>query len=337
MEERKGAVEDLVNTFWLDRPVMVTGASGFLGGWLVRRLLEAGADLICPVRDWVPGSQLIKSGLTEQVNLVRGDITDQDFMERAFGEYEVKTVFHLAAQTIVTIANRNPVSTFESNIRGTWSLLEASRRSPCVEQVIVASSDKAYGEHDVLPYVEDLPLRGIYPYDVSKACSDLLAQSYFATYSVPVVVTRCGNFYGGGDLNWNRIVPGTIRAVLRGENPVIRSDGQYVRDYFYIEDAAAAYMLLAEKFAKKPELAGEAFNFSTEIQLTVIELVVMILKVMDSDLHPVVRGEAAHEIRHQYLSAEKARHLLGWAPLFSIEEALERTVEWYRAFLADVR
>ncbi len=330
-------MEDLVNTFWLDRPVLVTGASGFLGGWLVRRLLEAGADLVCPVRDWVPGSQLIKSGLTEQVNLVRGDITDQDFMERVFGEYEVKTVFHLAAQTIVTIANCNPVSTFESNIRGTWSLLEASRRSPCVEQMIVASSDKAYGEHDVLPYAEDLPLRGIYPYDVSKACSDLLAQSYYATYSLPVVITRCGNFYGGGDLNWNRIVPGTIRAVLRGENPVIRSDGQYIRDYFYIEDGAAAYMLLAEKLAETPELAGEAFNFSNEIQLTVLELVEMILKVMDSDLRPVVLGEAAHEIRHQYLSAKKACHLLGWAPLFSIEEALARTVEWYREFLADVR
>ena len=316
---------------------MVTGASGFLGGWLVRRLHEAGADLVCPVRDWVPGSQLIKSDLAEQVNLVRGDLTDQDFLERILGEYEVKTVFHLAAQTIVTIANRNPVSTFDSNIRGTWSLLEASRRSPCVEQVVVASSDKAYGEHAILPYSEDLPLRGTYPYDVSKACSDLLAQSYFATYGIPVVVTRCGNFYGGGDLNWNRIVPGTIRAVLRGEKPVIRSDGQYIRDYFYIEDAAAAYMLLAEKLAEKPELAGEAFNFSNEIQLTVLELVEMILKVMAADLKPIVSGEAAHEIRHQYLSAEKARNLLGWAPLFSTAEALERTVGWYREFLADAR
>ncbi len=321
------------NSFWLDRPVLVTGASGFLGGWLVRRLLAAGADLVCPVRDWVPGSQLIRSGLTEKVNLVRGDITDQALLERTLGEYEVKTVFHLAAQTIVTIANRNPVSTFESNIRGTWTLLEACRRSPSVEQVIVASSDKAYGEQETLPYHEGLPLQGAYPYDVSKACSDLIAQSYYATYGVPVVITRCGNFYGGGDLNWNRIVPGTIRAVLRGQRPLIRSDGQYIRDYFYIEDGAAAYMLLAEKLTEIPDLAGEAFNFSNEIQLTVLDLVEAILKVIGSELDPDVRGEAKHEIRRQYLSAEKARLRLGWSPLFSLEEALERTVQWYREYL----
>ena len=327
-------MEDMVNkSFWLDRPVMVTGASGFLGGWLVRRLLDAGAEPVCPVRDWVPASQLIRDNLTGQVNLVRGDITDRELMERVLGEYEVKTVFHLAAQTIVTIANRNPVSTFESNIRGTWALLEACRRSPAVGQVVVASSDKAYGRQDTLPYHEELPLRGTFPYDVSKSCSDLIAQSYFATYGVPVVITRCGNFYGGGDLNWNRIVPGTIRSVLRGERPVIRSDGKYIRDYFYIEDGAAAYMLLAEKLAEKPDLAGEAFNYSNEIQLTVLELVEMILKVMQSELKPDIRDEAAHEIRHQYLSAEKARLLLGWAPLFSMEEALERTVEWYKEYL----
>ena len=327
-------MEDMVNkSFWLDRPVMVTGASGFLGGWLVRRLLDAGAEPVCPVRDWVPASQLIRDNLTGQVNLVRGDINDQELMERVLGEYEVKTVFHLAAQTIVTIANRNPVSTFESNIRGTWALLEACRRSPAVGQVVVASSDKAYGRQDTLPYHEELPLRGTFPYDVSKSCSDLIAQSYFATYGVPVVITRCGNFYGGGDLNWNRIVPGTIRSVLRGERPVIRSDGKYIRDYFYIEDGAAAYMLLAEKLAEKPDLAGEAFNYSNEIQLTVLDLVEMILKVMQSELKPDIRSEAAHEIRHQYLSAEKARLLLDWAPLFSMEEALERTVEWYKEYL----
>jgi len=322
-------------SFWLDRPVMVTGASGFLGGWLVRRLLDAGADLVCPVRDWVPASQLIRDNLTGQVNLVRGDITDRELMERVLGEYEVKTVFHLAAQTIVTIANRNPVSTFDSNIRGTWALLEACRRSPAVGQVVVASSDKAYGRQDTLPYHEKLPLRGTFPYDVSKSCSDLIAQSYFATYGVPVVITRCGNFYGGGDLNWNRIVPGTIRSVLRGERPVIRSDGKYIRDYFYIEDGAAAYMMLAEKLAEKPDLAGEAFNYSNEIQLTVLDLVEMILKVMQSELKPDIRNEVTHEIRHQYLSAEKARLLLGWAPLFSMEEALERTVDWYKEYLRD--
>jgi CDP-glucose 4,6-dehydratase len=321
--------------FWLDRPVLVTGASGFLGGWLAKHLIEAGAEIVCPVRDWVPGSQLIGGGLAEKVNLVRGDITDQALLERIIGEYEVRTVFHLAAQTIVPIANRNPVSTFESNIRGTWSLLEACRRSPAVEQVVVASSDKAYGIQERLPYHEDMPLQGTFPYDVSKSCSDLISSSYSATYGVPVAVTRCGNFYGGGDLNWNRIVPGTIRSVLRGECPLIRSDGQFIRDYFYIEDGAAAYMLLAEKMAAKPQLAGEAFNFSNEIQLTVLQLVEKILTVMGSDLKPDVLGEAIHEIRHQYLSAEKARKMLGWKPLYTIDEALERTVEWYREHLKD--
>ena len=319
--------------FWLDRSVLVTGASGFLGGWLVRRLIEAGADIVCTVRDWVPGSQLIGGGLAEKVNLVRGDIIDQALLERIIGEYEVKTVYHLAAQTIVPIANRNPVSTFESNIRGTWSLLEACRRSPKIEQVIVASSDKAYGIQESLPYHEEMPLKGTFPYDVSKSCSDLISHSYFATYGVPVAVTRCGNFYGGGDLNWNRIVPGTIRSVLRGERPVIRSDGQFIRDYFYIEDGAAAYMLLAEKMLEKPKLAGEAFNFSNEIQITVLQLVEKILAVMESDLVPEVLGEAVHEIRHQYLSAEKARRVLGWKPLFTVEEALARTVAWYRGFI----
>ena len=327
-------MENMVGkNFWLDRPVMVTGAGGFLGGWLVRRLLDAGAELVCPLRDWVPASQLIRDDLTERVNLVRGDITDRELMERVLGEYEVKTVFHLAAQTIVTIANRNPVSTFDSNIRGTWTLLEACRRSPAVGQVVFASSDKAYGRQDKLPYHEELPLQGTFPYDVSKSCSDLIAQSYFATYGLPVVITRCGNFYGGGDLNWNRIVPGTIRSVLRGERPVIRSDGKYIRDYFYIEDGAAAYMMLAEKLAEKPDLAGEAFNFSNEIQLTVIDLVDIILRVMQSELKPDIRGEAINEIRHQFLSAGKARLLLGWAPLFSMEEALKRTVDWYKEYL----
>jgi len=293
----------------------------------------AGAEVVCPVRDWVPGAQLIREGLMGKVNLVHGDVTDQALLERILGEYEVKTVFHLAAQTIVTIANRNPVSTFDSNIRGSYCLLEACRRSPEVEQVVVASSDKAYGSQDTLPYTEDLPLQGLYPYDASKSCSDLITRSYAATFELPVTITRCGNFYGGGDLNWNRIVPGTIRSVLRGQRPIIRSDGQYIRDYFYIEDGAAAYMLLAEKMAANPDLAGEAFNFSNEIQLTVLELVEKILEVMESDLEPDVRGEAAHEIKHQYLSAEKARSMLGWRPLFTLEEALQRTVEWYDEYL----
>lgn len=319
--------------FWLDRPTFVSGGTGLLGGWLVRRLLEARADVVCLVRDWVPHSELIRAKLIDRVKVVRGDVRDQATLERVLGEYEIDTVIHLAAQTIVGIANRNPVSTFETNIAGTWSLLEAARRSPAVKQIVVASSDKAYGEHEQLPYSEDAPLRGNHPYDVSKACADLIAQTYAETWSSPVAVTRCGNFYGGGDLNWNRIVPGTIRSVLRGQRPVIRSDGQSIRDYFYAEDGAAAAMLLAERIAEDASLSGQAFNFSNEIQVTVLKLVDHILKSMGSELEPVVRDEAANEIRHQYLSADKARRILGWQPLFTLDEGLLLTIKWYTEFL----
>jgi CDP-glucose 4,6-dehydratase len=232
----------------------VTGGTGFLGGWLIKRLLGSSADIVCLVRDWVPASELMRSKLIESVKVVRGDVTDQTLLERILGEYEIETVFHLAAQTIVGIANNNPMSTFDTNIAGTWSLLEACRRSPKVHSIVMASSDKAYGNQKKLPYDEDTPLQGSHPYDVSKSCADLIAQSYSKTYKLPIAITRCGNFYGGGDLNWNRIVPGTIRALLRGKRPIIRSDGQYVRDYFYIEDGAAAYILLAEQLAKNPDL-----------------------------------------------------------------------------------
>ncbi len=332
----QGALEGMgiVSAFWQDRRALVTGATGLLGGWLVRRLLSAGADLVCLVRDWVPESELVRARLVERTVAVRGDIRDQALLERILGEYEVDTVFHLAAQTIVGIANRNPASTFEANIQGTWSLLEACRRSPTVRQIVVASSDKAYGDQGDLPYDEDTPLQGQHPYDVSKSCADLIAQTYARSFELPVAITRCGNFYGGGDLNWNRIVPGTIRSVLRGERPVIRSDGSYIRDYFYVEDGAAAYTLLAERLAERPELRGEAFNFSNELQVTVLELANCILRLMDSPLQPDVRNEAANEIRHQYLSAAKARRVLGWEPLYSLEQGLERTIAWYRKFFA---
>src|SRR5207253_8595573 len=226
--------------------------------------------------------------------------------------YEVQTILHLAAQTSVGTAKRSPLSTFESNIKGTWSVLEAARRSCTEPQVIIASSDKAYGEQATLPYLESAPLRARHPYDVSKACADMLALTYHQTYGLPVCVTRCGNFFGGGDLNWNRLVPGTIRSILRGQRPIIRSDGHYVRDYFYVEDGAAAYTFLAEKMATDRALAGEAFNFSNERPLSVIEVVDMILRRMSSNLKPDIRDEASNEIRCQYLSAAKARERLGW-------------------------
>jgi CDP-glucose 4,6-dehydratase len=326
--------ERLSSSFWQDRSTLVTGATGLVGSWLVRRLLEAGADVTCIVRDRVPPSELVRSRLIEHVKVVHGDVRDQPLLERVLGEYEVDTVMHLAAQTIVGIANRNPVSTFETNIGGTWAMLEAVRRSPRVKQVVLASSDKAYGDQDKLPYDETSPLQGQHPYDVSKSCADLIARTYAISYGTPVAITRCGNFYGGGDLNWNRVVPGTIRSILRGQRPVIRSDGQFVRDYFYVEDGAAAYMLLAERLAQSPELRGEAFNFSNEIQVTVLEIVRRILAAMGSDLEPEIRNEATNEIRHQYLSADKARRILQWSPLFDLEGGLRRTVAWYREALS---
>ncbi len=322
-------------SFWRDRPIFVTGASGLVGGALVAQLLKAGADIVVLERDRVPQSELARSGLQEKVKTVHGDVEDVLLMERVLGEYEIDTVIHLAAQTIVTIGNRNPLSTFESNVRGTWSLLEACRRSPTVKQIVVASSDKAYGDQETLPYTEDAPLQGRHPYDVSKSCADLIAQSYASTFGLPVVISRCGNFYGGGDLNWNRIVPGTIRSVLRGTRPVIRSDGKSIRDYFYVEDGAAAYMTLAEQLASRPELKGHAFNFSNELQVTVLDITQKILTAMGSDLKPDVQNVAKNEIRHQYLSAEKARTMLGWKPLFTLDEGLLKTIQWYRQHCQD--
>jgi len=325
----------MATSFWRDRPAFITGATGLLGGWLTRALVDAGADVVCLIRDWVPQCELVRTGTIHQVKVVRGDVTDRTLLERVLGEYEVEAVFHLAAQTIVGIANRNPISTFESNIGGTWNLLEACRRSPKVRTIVIASSDKAYGEQEQLPYSEDTPLQGMHPYDVSKSCADLIAHAYAVTFGVPVGITRCGNFYGGGDLNWNRIVPGTIRSVLRGEQPIIRSDGQYVRDYFYVEDAAAAYMLLAERLASNASLKGLGFNFSNEQQITVLELAELILKKMNSSLVPVVQNQPLKEIRRQYLSAAKARAMLNWKPLFSLDEGLEQTIAWYKKVLGN--
>jgi CDP-glucose 4,6-dehydratase len=332
-------VEDLAVTgtnaekhdFWRDRPVLVTGATGLLGGWLAARLVALGADTVCLVRDWVPQSILLGGDLVDRVRVVRGDINDQECLERVLSEYEIDTVQHLAAQTIVGVGLKSPIGTFETNIGGTWRLLEACRRIG-VKQVVVASSDKAYGEQAVLPYAEDMPLDGRHPYDASKSCADILTQTYAHTYGVKAAITRCGNFYGGGDLNWNRLFPGTIRSVLRGQRPVIRSDGTFVRDYIYIEDAAEAYLDLATALARRDDLAGQAFNFSTETPLSARAAVDKILAAMGSTLEPDIRNEARAEIKNQFLSAKKAREMLGWKPVYTVDDALARTIGWYRDY-----
>lgn len=320
---------------WRDRSVLVTGATGFLGSHLTGLLVAEGALVVVLVRDRKRATPIV-ADWQDQVAHVEGDIVDQALLERILGEYEVLTVFHLAAQTIVSVANRNPVSTFESNIRGTWSLLEAVRRSPLVEQVVIASSDKAYGAQPSLPYTEEMPLLAVHPYDVSKACTDILSHTYKEVYGVPAAVTRCGNFFGPGDTNWNRLVPGTIRSLLRGQRPIIRSDGTPIRDYLYIEDAALAYLRLAERMCDDKSLAGQAFNFSTESQMTVMELFDLIRAATGRrDIEPDIRALARHEIQHQHLSAERARRLLDWKPRYTVEEALALTVAWYRSYLSE--
>ncbi len=318
--------------YWRNKNVFITGCTGLLGSWLVKDLVDKKANVTGLIRDWVPESNLILQGSINKINTVRGDIKDYFLLERVINEYEIDIVFHLAAQTIVGIANRNPLSTFETNIKGTWNILEACRRNPIVKKVVVASSDKAYGDQDILPYTEDTPLKGTHPYDVSKSCADLLAFTYYKTYNLPVCVTRCGNFYGGGDLNFNRIVPGTIRSVLFNERPVIRSDGSFIRDYIYIRDAVNAYLFLVEKMNEQ-DIHGEAFNFSNEIQLNVVELTKEILRIMNKEyVEPVVLNKATGEIKHQYLSATKAKNTLGWKPKYTLEEGLVETIDWYKEF-----
>ncbi len=323
----------MVANHWKDRKVLVTGCTGLLGSWLTKKLVEEKADVTGLIRDLVPRSNLNWSGFSDRINIVRGDIEDYRTLERTINEYEIDTVFHLAAQTIVTIANRNPIPTFEANIKGTWNVLEACRNASHVKSIVVASSDKAYGDQEKLPYDETTPLEGRHPYDVSKSCADLICRAYYDSYRLPVCVTRCGNFYGGGDLNFNRIIPGTIRSIFNKKAPVIRSDGSLIRDYFYIEDGVEAYMMLAEKM-QDPRLHGEAFNFSNELQVTVLDIVNAVLQEMGGSLKPVILNEATNEIQHQYLSARKAREMLGWKPHYTLEEGLKRTVAWYVEFFA---
>lgn len=322
------------STFWRDRPTFVTGATGLLGGWLVKRFCDLQATVVCLVRDGVPDSNFMQMGLDEKVTIVRGDIRDQSLLERILNEYEIDTVFHLAAQTIVDTARHHPANTLDSNIRGTWVVLDACRQCHSIRQIVFASSDKAYGECSQLPYCEDMPLRGAHPYDVSKACADMIAQMYVNDYDLPIVITRCGNLYGGGDLNFNRLIPGTIRSVFRGENPVIRSDGQLVRDYLYVEDAVRAYVLLAERLASKSLDKGSIFNIAGEVPASALDVVNTILRLMESQLKPDIRNFAHGEISHQQLDVTRAKSELGWQANFSMEEGLKRTIAWYRNFLS---
>lgn len=325
-------MESMVNDFWADRRVFVTGASGLVGGWLVNALLARKADVVILLRDWVPNSMLVQNQTLDQTTIVNGDLRNRELLERIIVEYEIKTVFHLAAQTIVPIANENPLSTFESNITGTWNLLESCRGKKSISEIVIASTDKVYGD-TILPYREDNPLAAIYPYDVSKACADMLGMCYAKTWGLPVAITRCGNFFGGGDLNWSRLVPGTIRQILRGQQPIIRSNGQLVRDYIYVEDAVSAYLTLAKKMSKDPNLSGEAYNFSNGLPLTTLQLTEKILSVMDSTLQPTILDDAPCEIAAQVLDCKKASERLEWYPVFGIEEGLQKTVTWYKNLL----
>lgn len=318
--------------FWKDRNVLVTGCTGLLGSHLTQMLVGKNANVVGLVRDQVPKSNLFQTGIVEDINIVRGCVENFHTVERTLNEYEIDTVFHLAAQTIVGIANRNPLSTFESNVKGAWCVLEACRRVPTVKRIVVASSDKAYGGQDKLPYDENAPLKGDHPYDVSKSCADLLSLMYYNTYKLPVCITRCGNFYGPGDLNFNRIIPGTIRSVLNNKRPIIRSDGSNIRDYFYVKDGAFAYMHLAEKM-ENLKLHGKAFNFSNEQKITVLEITNKILKLMKrEDLKPKILNQAKNEIKDQYLSAKKARNLLNWRAQYTLDDSLKETIGWYRKF-----
>jgi CDP-glucose 4,6-dehydratase len=322
-----------MSSFWQGRSVLVTGCTGLLGSWMTEELVHRGANVVGLVRDWVPQSRLFAEGLSQKIRTVYGRLEDLSTLERTISEYEVDTVLHLAAQTIVGVANRDPLSTFEANIKGTWNLLEACRRVGGVSRIVVASSDKAYGDQEQLPYDETTPLQGEHPYDVSKSCADLICRTYYVSYNLPICVTRCGNFYGGGDLNFNRIVPDTIRSAFMDKPVQIRSDGSYVRDYFYVKDGVLAYLHLAEQM-DRPEVVGEAFNFSNEIQMTVLELVHKVIKLLDKPhLEPIILNQAKNEIIHQYLSAEKARRLLNWYPKYSLDEALQETIDWYHNFL----
>jgi CDP-glucose 4,6-dehydratase len=318
--------------YWKNKNVLVTGATGLLGPWLVQELVAQEATVFVLLRDLISYSVFFQQQLAKKTSIIIGDLLDHNLLMRVLNESDIETVFHLGAQAIVGYANRSPLSTFKSNIEGTWNLLEACRLSSWIKRIVVASSDKAYGAQEKLPYTEDAPLQGRHPYDVSKSCADLLAQSYFHTYKLPVCVTRCGNFFGGGDFHLNRIIPGTITSVLNNEPPVIRSNGKFIRDYIYVKDVVDAYLTLAQAMEDQT-IIGQCFNFSTDYPFTVIEIVNEILDLMYANhLKPVIQNKACNEIPVQHLCSQKARTTLGWQAKYGVHKGLEETIQWYKSY-----
>ena len=317
--------------FWKNRTVFITGATGFLGANLAKHLVEKEAKVICLQRDTVNPNALEILNLQDKVTVIQGAVQDFSLMSRILNEYEINAVFHLAAQALVGVANRSPLSTFESNIRGTYCLLEACRQNETVERIIVASSDKAYGSHKNLPYDENFPLQGLFPYDVSKTCTDFISQSFAHTYQLPVSIMRSANIYGSADLNLSRIIPGTIYSILQNERPIIRSDGTPVREFIYVDDVVDAYLLLAEKIE---EIKGEAFNIGSGEPVNMLDLVKTMLRVMgkEKDLPPIIKlkTKIEREIDAQYLSSDKIFKRFGWKAKFSLEKGLAETIEWYK-------
>lgn len=320
------------HSFWIDKKVFVTGASGLIGSWLIDELLKKKVFTVALVRDYVPLSSLFLSKNIEKIIKVNGCMEDYALVERALNEYEIDTVFHLGAQAVVSTANRSPLSSFEANIKGTWNVLEACRNSKLVKRIVISSSDKVYGSHTTLPYTEDTPLKSDHPYDVSKCCADLLAQAYSNTYKLPLVITRCGNIYGGGDLNFSRIVPGTIKSLLENRSPSIRSDGSNTRDYFYVKDAVYAFLLVAEHL-DRDDIKGQAFNFSNEKPLSVIQIVEKIMDLLEFKVEPEILNISDGEIKHQYLSCKKSKTVFNWRAKYSVEEGLTETIAWYKKYL----
>lgn len=318
---------------WDGMRVLVTGCTGFVGAWLCDELLRDGAEVTGLVWPSASMAAYERLSLPERIREVPGDINDGVLLRSVLHDGEIDAVFHLAAQAIVTQANQSPTETYDVNVRGTWTLLDAIREAaPAVRRIVVATSDKVYGDQPVLPYSEQTPLGAVHPYDVSKACADLVATSYAKSFGMPVAIIRCGNIYGGGDLNMGRLIPGTIRSILAGERPFIRSDGTLTRDYVHVQDVQRAYVRTAEAL-DQPRFRGEAFNFGNERPVSVLEVVELILQYLGRpDLRPVIGNVASGEILHQWLQSSKARRELCWEPAVSLEEGLRETVAWYQDF-----